>query len=651
MSNNRIGIPKNHRIEVGNLDDETAKLLHQFLIEKEKLITNENSGIIYKKNTLYSINDYETLTFNVNLSAHRNDKGELIYTAMTGDKKVGEGTYGVVRPIVGKLKHSKNKMVYIKTKDQKTGYQVYLASIDLSGHTVNDFNTAALEKLARGKIPVLMKDKHSNEVYLWGRKKNVWQITRLEKDQFDDVVFPKTNKPELFTFMEQHPIYKKMHSGHHRRKYVIKEQSLATDNKKAYDSMINENKIGRKIDKKTARKGTKKITFTLDPDNNQKFISHMVMEKIPGITLLAFIENNNLTLAPPDQLLTLLINLMQALKKFHGTGYIHRDIKPENIMIDPNTYEVRKIFDYGLSLKQDEEATHGAGTVLFMSPEALYYPSETSVKSDVYSMGRVFRELCEDKTFGRLDKKDRKKQLRLEFDAATEGKPDITEKPTLHFQNRFLNTALTNVIIDMTKASQYTRSSVEASLAELIAIKKILPVMNKVEATYDAIVVSLGKKINAQQEFNKDSLLPLLDNPTLKLHEKLQMLQQIFKQIYTNRGGLYRNTSLVFAEPYTNTQLKHMRILKDAYLACLNTITKDTSVEDLKLLYAQINDDQNQQKYPNNINNFNMSSFHRFFNGETTTHQITHNWTKKIAAIIRIKTLPVQQEKPVKHRK
>ena len=75
-------------------------------------------------------------------------------------------------------------------------------------------------------------------------------------------------------------------------------------------------------------------------ENNTAYI---VMEYLDGINLKDFVAQNGLIM--PNELLSLLVPLMEALDAIHKQGLIHRDISPDNIMLLPDGGV--KLMDFG----------------------------------------------------------------------------------------------------------------------------------------------------------------------------------------------------------------------------------------------------------------------------------------------------------------
>ena len=132
--------------------------------------------------------------------------------------------------------------------------------------------------------------------------------------------------------------------------------------------------------------------------------SFIAMEYLEGSTLKARItEQRGLQM---DAVLTLGIEIADALDAAHGAGIIHRDIKPANIFISPRGHA--KILDFGLAkmgapIASDGDsptltfdATRGGvilGTAAYMAPEQARGDT-VDHRADIWALGLVLYEMA-----------------------------------------------------------------------------------------------------------------------------------------------------------------------------------------------------------------------------------------------------------------
>lgn len=140
---------------------------------------------------------------------------------------------------------------------------------------------------------------------------------------------------------------------------------------------------------------------------------YLIMEYVEGVTLREIIDSG--IAISESMVASILLQILIGLEEAYNNNIIHRDLSPSNILINKNG--VVKIADFGLAKQESEpESREIWGKLDYIAPEVIN-GERADYLSDLYSIGKVGKELIGEKEFKilncvksfLLEKKDRPK--------------------------------------------------------------------------------------------------------------------------------------------------------------------------------------------------------------------------------------------------
>ncbi len=120
--------------------------------------------------------------------------------------------------------------------------------------------------------------------------------------------------------------------------------------------------------------------------------AYIIMEYIDGVLLKDYLEKQGAI--EPEAAISIIMPIIEAVKKIHSKGIIHRDISPDNIFItSENTI---KVFDFGAAQLNDSKEGMAAEPVIKVGYSPLEQYRDKSKKgfyTDVYAVGAILYQM------------------------------------------------------------------------------------------------------------------------------------------------------------------------------------------------------------------------------------------------------------------
>ena len=221
-------------------------------------------------------------------------------------------------------------------------------------------------------------------------------------------------------------------------------------------------------------------------DTNGMF--YLVMEFVDGVNLRSLIHERKLS---PEEALTIVPPICEALQFAHELGIVHRDIKPENLLLDKKGRV--KIADFGIAKIMGTSSPHPTdtgvegsgepmdaatrsrivGTPQYMAPEQRVNPSMVDHRADIFSLGVVFYEMLTGTLPSRpIDPPSRKLQVDVRLDEVV--LRALEESPERRFQTAdFFKTELETVATSLSGSSRREEAQILASERPLLSWKDL----------------------------------------------------------------------------------------------------------------------------------------------------------------------------------
>ena len=169
------------------------------------------------------------------------------------------------------------------------------------------------------------------------------------------------------------------------------------------------------------------VLHALDHPNVARVID-FDLDGNPSYFVMPYYRGGNLASAEPfrdrslSELMDLFGQICDGVEAAHGKGVLHRDLKPENLFLDTDRKGNAVVGDFGLCLVSDEPRLTGTseavGARFYMAPELEDgRPDDCTVRSDIYSLGKVLYWLC---SSGRIFAREKHRDADFELVSLTQ---------------------------------------------------------------------------------------------------------------------------------------------------------------------------------------------------------------------------------------
>ncbi|MEY2598374.1 MAG: hypothetical protein RLZZ142_633, partial [Verrucomicrobiota bacterium] len=274
---------------------------------------------------------------------------------------------------------------------------------------------------------------------------------------------------------------------------------------------------------------------------------YLLMEFVDGANLRQLLDSKRFT---PEEALSIVPPICEALQCAHQRGIVHRDIKPENLLIDREG--MVKIADFGIAKMVAPEVARTAGpdsdaesqtrepgptkvlgTPDYAAPEQREASSTLDHRADIYSLGVVLYELLTgERPTQRIEAPSKRSRVDIRVDEvvlkALEAQPELRFATAAEFREEVLRLTGTPLGVE-TRSDSEPKRSASGKTAHLFRIVRWIAVAAAVFfAAYYLVCLSLLVGDAARNVLSK---IGVLANATAKLPVARDVLEGVLQPI------------------------------------------------------------------------------------------------------------------------
>ena len=250
--------------------------------------------------------------------------------------------------------------------------------------------------------------------------------------------------------------------------------------------------------------------------------------------LYDFIKRNNTKLSK-KQRYRLVGQVINAVKFAHSKGILHRDLSPTNVLIfEEDKKVITKVCDFGLGKDKKSlsyytrSSASGYGQILYVSPEQREKLNEATVKSDIYSLGKLVYFIFTGKDPDNI----KSFELYSLVQKATEENPENRFRSVLEFKKHF--TALKDLELNQKIPEEY------------VTLKDIVKSGEKFSWFQFHNLVKEGKYL--------DHIYSDFLEPVFKILKEKENLRAYYKEVGASFSESFQKVSESLFECYNTTR-------------------------------------------------------------------------------------------------